>query len=236
MTRKYRLDNLGQTSRPITVPGYLPWDPETSERLHAAALQQLNARNLFTAELLKHPNTPIQKSAAENETRPVRPAVARMAQNPALPRRDETSYLAASRYASEDDRRRVDRHQHEARRTRRKGRGRPPQTPRYPGKSPRGRGARPHRGTHRRGTGKLRTTRSRAQSSRRRPTHRPRERRLAAGTNGREDHRETAQRGPGRQERQGGRHHGWATRYPTTNAGRKPEPDRRGARPPRHRP
>ena len=68
MSRKYRLDNLGQTWRPITVPGYLPWDRETSERLHAAALQQLNARNLFTGELLKHPDTPIQKSAAKNET------------------------------------------------------------------------------------------------------------------------------------------------------------------------
>ncbi len=59
---------LGQTFRTITVPGHLPWNPETSEQLHAAALQQLNARNLFTEELLKHPNTPIQKNTAENET------------------------------------------------------------------------------------------------------------------------------------------------------------------------
>ena len=68
MTRKHALDNLGQTFRTITVRGFLPWDPETSERLYAAALQQLNARNLFTEELLKHPDTPIQKSAAKNET------------------------------------------------------------------------------------------------------------------------------------------------------------------------
>ena len=68
MTRKHALDNLGQTFRTITVRGFLPWNPETSERLYAAALQQLNARNLFTEELLKHPDTPIQKSAAKNET------------------------------------------------------------------------------------------------------------------------------------------------------------------------
>ena len=68
MTRKHALDNLGQTFRTITVPGNLPWDPETSEQLYAAALQQINARNLFTEELLKHPDTPIQKSAAKNKT------------------------------------------------------------------------------------------------------------------------------------------------------------------------
>ena len=68
MKRKYRLDNLGQTFRTITARGYLPWDREVSGRLHAAALQQLNARNLFTDELLKHPDTPVQKSAAKNET------------------------------------------------------------------------------------------------------------------------------------------------------------------------
>ena len=68
MTRKHALDNLGQTFRTITVPGHLPWNPETSERLYATALQQLNARNLFTEELLKHPDTPIQKNTDKNET------------------------------------------------------------------------------------------------------------------------------------------------------------------------
>ena len=68
MTRKHALDNLDQTFRTITIRGFLPWNPETSERLYAAALQQLNARNLFTEELLKHPDTPIQKSAKKNET------------------------------------------------------------------------------------------------------------------------------------------------------------------------
>ena len=68
MNRKRALDNLDQTFRTITVPAYIPWNADTSERIHAAALQQLAARNLFTAELLKHPDTPVQKSASKRET------------------------------------------------------------------------------------------------------------------------------------------------------------------------
>ena len=65
---KRTLDNLGQNDRIITVRSFIPWDSDTSQRIDTTAKQQIDAENRFTACLVDHPDTPIQKSAAKGET------------------------------------------------------------------------------------------------------------------------------------------------------------------------
>ena len=60
--------NLTQTTRTVTIRGYIVWDPAVSRRIWEACRQQAAAHNRAVSELLERPETPLRKSTRNGIT------------------------------------------------------------------------------------------------------------------------------------------------------------------------